>query len=134
MTDGKHEREPEPTIAEFNRVIRQAAEDCMKQLQPLVTTFLKIAETLAQHPVIRYLVEHPELMKQRPPQTDYDLGSCHCLCTLAHPGLTVCLGEADTLMSRASHTTGLPYSIPVCRPCEREIEDRQAAIARGLRP
>jgi hypothetical protein len=42
---------------------------------------------------------------------------CHCLCAVAHGGLGLCAGEAESDLFTTGWLDGMRIDIPVCRAC-----------------
>jgi hypothetical protein len=82
---------------------------------PLVQAAAGLLQALANDPVIRFVMEHPELLRggQRPQP-------CHCLCGKAHPGMPgVCEAYKAVTTRRYATTSSGVVDVPLCGPCAR---------------
>ena len=109
------ERPPDPraeAAARLGEAVNQAAAAIAAAVQPVMAAMLTALRALANDPVVRFAMEHPELLRAERPKP------CHCLCSTAHPGSGACDGEGVT--TRRIITTELgPVDVPLCGPCAR---------------
>jgi hypothetical protein len=88
--DGREGRPGDPraeAAARLGEAVNQAAAAIGAAVQPLVVAMAAALRALADDPVVRFAMEHPELLRAERPKP------CWCLCAKAHPGLAVCDGE-----------------------------------------
>jgi hypothetical protein len=103
--------------AEFQEAFTEAAAALARTLQPFMLAAVKMFQALANDPVVRFAMEHPELFSGEQPQP------CHCLCGRSHPAdMSVCDMEAVTTRRYVTEAMGT-VDVALCAPC---------AVAQGL--
>jgi hypothetical protein len=117
--DGREGRPGDPraeAAARLGEAVNQAAAAIGAAFQPLVVAMAAALRALADDPVVRFVIEHPELLRAGRAKP------CWCLCAKAHPGLAVCDGEGIATRRFTTEMTG-PVDVSLCTPC---------AVAQGL--
>jgi hypothetical protein len=106
----------EDAAARLGEAINQAAAAIAAAFQPLIMAVAAALRALANDPVVRFVMEHPELLRAERPKP------CWCLCAKAHPGLAVCDGEGVATGTVTLEGYG-PVTVQYCAAC---------AISQGL--
>jgi hypothetical protein len=110
---GDKERPGSPqaeAAARLGEAISQAAAAISAAFQPLVLAMTATLRALADDPVVRFAMEHPELLRAERPKP------CWCLCAKAHPGRAACDGEGVTVRTVSLEPYGL-VQVQYCAAC-----------------
>jgi hypothetical protein len=114
----------QPGHEAIQRAVNEFAQELTKQIQPAVRAATKLLQALANDPVVRFAMEHPELLRPAEPER-----ACHCLCGAAHrEAKGICTGDATAVLTRWVPSTG-SVDIPVCGPCSAAAYSAMEALA-----
>jgi len=100
----------EDANARLGEAITGAAEAVARSLGSLTGCVIAALRVLAADPVVRFAMEHPELLRAERPKP------CWCLCAKAHPGLAVCDGEGVATGTVTLEGYG-PVTVQYCAAC-----------------
>lgn len=116
-TDRERRAAAREGAAELQGALAEAAGTVAQALQPFILAAVKMLQVVANDPVVRFAMDHPELLSTERPKP------CHCWCGRLHPGeLGICAARAVTTRHFTTDPTG-GVDVDLCAPC---------AVAQGL--
>jgi hypothetical protein len=111
--DGERAASPQAdAAARFSAALGDAVAAAAATFTPLVHAAAAMLQALAADPVVRFVMEHPELLRSVRPQR------CWCLYDLTHPGVAGVCDAYEAVTTRRYATTALGVvEVPLCGPC-----------------